>query len=78
MTATYAVFLRGSSNTYNAVDNCVWVGEATDESEAKRKAQDDEGVSVYNGQYLEAGEPHEFGDDDQDLIAEWQPAPKAW
>ena len=75
---TFAVFLRGSSNTHNAVGDCVWVGEADSETDAKRKAQDDEGVNVYNGQYLEAGEPHEFTDDDQELIAEWQPVPTAW
>ena len=76
--AIFAVFLRGSTNTHNAVDNCIWVGEADNGDEAKKLAQEEEGVNVYNGQFLEAAEPFDFSLEDQELIGYWQPAPKPY
>ena len=73
----YAIFRRGSTNTCNAVDDCVWVCDAVDTRAAKRDALD-HGVTVYQGQYLEALEPWEFSAEDQDLIAEWQPTDNPW
>ena len=71
---TYAVFLRGASNAYNAVDDCVWVGESTGPADAKRQALA-EGTTVYNGQYLDALAWDEIDPDEEHLAVEWQPLP---
>lgn len=70
--STYAVFLRGSSNTRNSVGSCLWVGEAESAEAAKTEAQEEEGI-IYAGQYLEADDPDNFCEEDQELIDEWHP-----
>ncbi len=51
----YYVFPRGSSNAFNSIESCVWIGEAKSREAAREEASENPcTASCYNGQYLEA------------------------